>query len=131
MIVDWLENEKKQEKVFLWGRSMGAVTALHYISISPNPIIKACILDSPFADLRNIVNSLVGSSPIPKFLISAMFSMIGLQVKQFTGLDIDKFKPGEFCKEGKTKVLILHGRQDELVGVENSEIIYENYGGEK
>ena len=41
--------------MILWGRSMGACTALVYASKHPEDEIVSIILDSPFKDLKKLV----------------------------------------------------------------------------
>lgn len=41
--------------VVLWGRSMGAVSALIYSSLYHRNVIRGLILDSPFKDLSKLI----------------------------------------------------------------------------
>jgi pimeloyl-ACP methyl ester carboxylesterase len=50
MIVEYLRKERKCSTVGLWGRSMGAVTAL--LHGDRDPSIAGMVLDSPFADMK-------------------------------------------------------------------------------
>ena len=46
--------------VVLWGRSMGAVTALMYSGSNPySPYVKGLVLDSPFSDLKVLSMELI------------------------------------------------------------------------
>ncbi len=66
-------------QIVLWGRSMGAVTALNYLSKNKKFInnIKIAVLDSPFISLQEviceIVNKKVGA---PKMLVNMFLSYL-------------------------------------------------------
>jgi alpha-beta hydrolase superfamily lysophospholipase len=56
MIIAHLRQARRVSTIALWGRSMGAVTAL--LHADRDPSIAAIILDSPFSDLSKLVNEL-------------------------------------------------------------------------
>lgn len=49
-VISYLRNNLRISKIGLWGRSMGAVTALLYAYIDSS--ICCLVLDSPFCDLQ-------------------------------------------------------------------------------
>lgn len=62
--------------MMLWGRSMGAVTAIMYASKYPSNII-ALTLDSPFSSFSRLINDLAKSKTgLPNFLFSPIISRI-------------------------------------------------------
>ena len=50
VIVNYLREHRKVSTIGLWGRSMGAATAL--LHANRDPSIAGMVLDSPFSDLR-------------------------------------------------------------------------------
>lgn len=56
-VVDYLRSTGTVSTIALWGRSMGAATAL--LHTHRDPSIAAMVLDSPFADLRQLAGELV------------------------------------------------------------------------
>lgn len=50
VIIDYLRSERNVSTVGLWGRSMGAATAL--LHANRDPSIAALVLDSAFSDLK-------------------------------------------------------------------------------
>ena len=56
IIVEHLRKERRVSTIGLWGRSMGAVTAL--LHADRDPSIAGIVLDSPFCDLKILVNEL-------------------------------------------------------------------------
>lgn len=53
VIVNYLRAERKVNTVGLWGRSMGAATAL--LHANRDPSIAGMVVDSGFADLKQLV----------------------------------------------------------------------------
>lgn len=53
MIVEYLRKERRVSTIGLWGRSMGAVTAL--LHGDRDPSIAGMVLDSPFSDMKVLV----------------------------------------------------------------------------
>ncbi len=54
-VVNFLVKDKKIEEIALWGRSMGASTALIYASKILPVKISSIVLDSPFKDLEKLI----------------------------------------------------------------------------
>jgi pimeloyl-ACP methyl ester carboxylesterase len=52
-----LRDEERTSSIALWGRSMGAATALMHCP--RDPLIDGMILDSPFSDLEQLINEIV------------------------------------------------------------------------
>lgn len=83
--------------IALWGRSMGAATALFHSHRDPS--IAGMVLDSPFADLRQLANELVEMGKaqtgykVPGFVIGGAIRMVRGTVSKKTGMDIFNLAP--------------------------------------
>lgn len=55
-IVNWLRESNQASTIGLWGRSMGAVTALMHADRDPS--IAGLVLDSPFSSLKILAEEL-------------------------------------------------------------------------
>jgi dienelactone hydrolase len=66
VVLDWLRARRDVSDVGLWGRSMGAVTALLYSCRDPR--MAGMVLDSPFSRLMDLMAEIVRDTglPIPK-----------------------------------------------------------------
>ena len=74
---------------------MGAVTALLYLPIDPD--ISAVIIDSPFKNLKSLVEDMAAkTSKIPNFILSAALKIIGKTIKQKANFDIFDVNPLKF-----------------------------------
>jgi fermentation-respiration switch protein FrsA (DUF1100 family) len=84
-------------KIVLWGRSMGAVTALLYAAKSGSTMeaISGIIVDSPFSSFRQLAFDLTsrGMVRVPKFAVSAVLSMIRRSVRNRAGFDLYQLQP--------------------------------------
>jgi len=79
LIVDYLHKIQKVSYISLWGRSMGAVTALLYASLyHKHDKIQGMVLDSPFCSIQRMAKELVESysSWIPDMIIDGSFKYI-------------------------------------------------------
>lgn len=56
VIINYLRTERHVSTIALWGRSMGAATAL--LHGDRDPSIAALILDSPFSSMKTLVKEL-------------------------------------------------------------------------
>ena len=56
VVVDWLRKSDRVSSIGLWGRSMGAVTALMHADRDPS--IAGLVLDSAFSSLRTLAEEL-------------------------------------------------------------------------
>jgi alpha-beta hydrolase superfamily lysophospholipase len=52
-VIEEIRPDKKIDKIAIWGRSMGAVTALLYLPLDNQ--ISSAVFDSPFKSLKGLV----------------------------------------------------------------------------
>ena len=77
-VLKFLKNHLCMEEFVLWGRSMGATTAiLHQLKYGCSRV-KALVLDSPFHTLDKLAIMMVGKTipVLPKFLVRTLFGMV-------------------------------------------------------
>ena len=71
----------------LWGRSMGAVTAIMHAD--RDPTIAGMVLDSPFSSLSDVAEELTKKhAKIPNFITSIALKVIGSSIKSRAKFDI-------------------------------------------
>lgn len=94
VIVNYLREHRKVNTIGLWGRSMGAATAL--LHSNRDPSIAGMVLDSAFSDLRTLVSELAKThTKVPSFLVSTAMSLIRGSVQSRANFDIYQLKPIE------------------------------------
>lgn len=81
VIIEYLRKNRRVSTIGLWGRSMGAVTALLYADRDPS--IAGMVLDSPFANMKILVNELAKSyTKIPSIFVSGALGLIRKTIKK-------------------------------------------------
>ena len=130
LIIDFVEKLPGVYTIGLWGRSMGAATTMFYAHCDLR--IKAICMDSPFSDFKLLAKELcLKYISLPNFVLTTTMSFVKNTVKEKCGLDIDKLKPILYANKTKTPAFFLHAVADELISLEQTLKLVENYGGEK
>ena len=93
-IINYLRQSDEISTIALWGRSMGAVTALMYADRDPS--IAALVLDSPFSNLKVLAEELCDSQvSLPGFIRSAALGAVRSSIKSRANFDIFDLNPLE------------------------------------
>ncbi|KAL6077666.1 Serine aminopeptidase S33, variant 2 [Balamuthia mandrillaris] len=136
-VVEHLVASGRISEICLWGRSMGAVTALLYAAKrgENNDRITALILDSPFANLLKLVPEVANSIdlPIPNFVRGGVMGvgmkMIRNSIQKKAGFDIKDLSPIDVVKHCRVPALFIHGESDDFIRPHHSQKLYKKYGG--
>ena len=129
-IVDFVEKFPGVGKIGIWGRSMGAATALMYSYKDKR--IKAQCMDSPFANFKDLAIKLCKQHiSIPEFVINTILYFLKKTIKKKNNLEIENLKPIEFAKLSKTPAFFIHAMKDDLIPYGQTIEIYEKYLGIK
>ncbi|CAJ1406063.1 unnamed protein product [Effrenium voratum] len=132
-VIDCLRSFPNCGPIGLWGRSMGAATALMHADQNPN--LGALCLDSSFANLRQLLEELAQSKsvplPVPSWLVGPALALIRLRVKSLADFDIEDLVPLQHAKRSCAPAIFLHGREDDFVHPGHSQQLYEAYMGSK
>ena len=130
IIMDFVEKLPGVLNIGLWGRSMGAATTMFYAHSDPR--IKAICMDSPFCDFKLLAKELcLKYITLPNFVLTTAMNFVKNTVKDKCGLDIDKLKPILYANKTKTPAFFLHAVTDELISLEQTLKLVENYAGER
>ena len=109
---------------------MGAATTTMY-SHSDNRIDCIC-LDSPFSDFSKLAKELCKKQiSIPNFVIDTALAIISKTIKNKNGLDIYKLVPEVYASKTYVPGFFVHAMNDDLIPLEHSLALFEEYGGEK
>lgn len=131
--VEYLRGTNRVSYIGLWGRSMGAVTAL--LHADRDPSIAGMVLDSPFCNLRQLASELAQSEllsvKIPSWLLSGALAMGRLRIKSLCGFDIDQLVPERHVGESFIPALFLHGDKDDFIAPHHTQTLYQAYNGDK
>ena len=126
-VIQYLLKSKKVSKFALWGRSMGAVTAIMYAAEYPKNI-SALILDSGFYSLNILIHELVKSKiNLPGFIIDRVLKMVKETVKEKAGFNLDEIEPYLYVKNCIVPALFCHGKDDNFVFPHHCKDLYNDY----
>ena len=130
-IIEYLQKSKKVGKIALWGRSMGAVTAIMYASEHPEDI-SALVLDSGFYSLKKLIYELVKSKVnLPDFLIEQVLKKVKETIKEKAGFQLEHLETFLYAKNCKTPAFFCHGEDDNFVNQDHCKNLFNDYQGEK
>lgn len=107
-------------KFVLWGRSMGAVSALLHIITYHNPKdVILLVLDSPFSSFEQITKELaLRKVSVPTFMISILLDLVK---SNFRRLAHDPFEIDlRDCSGCRVPALFVYSEQDDVVSAEHS-----------
>lgn len=110
------------KKFAIWGRSMGAVTAILYASRFKNA--EAFVADSAFSSLTDICRTVSKSKYIPEPLFNAMMPSIRQQILIQTHFDINSLDILSAVKEVTCPAYFIHGRSDDFINPMNSQLLH-------
>jgi len=120
--------------IALWGRSMGAATALMHGDRDPS--IACMILDSSFSDLTKLAEEMVEKGReqginVPNFVVAVAIRMIRGSVKKQAGMDIKHISPISHADKCFIPALFVAGEHDDFINKRHSEAIHARYAGDK
>lgn len=130
-VVQYLRDEGKTSTIALWGRSMGAVTALLYGD--EDNMLDAIVLDSPFASLRLLAEDLVqkASARIPAFAVHGVLRFVRASIQKRAGFDIDDVSAISHVQRMYIPALFCVARDDNFIANSHSDKLHAKYAGEK
>jgi fermentation-respiration switch protein FrsA (DUF1100 family) len=133
-IVAHLRGTNIVSTIALWGRSMGAATALMYGDRDPS--IACMILDSPFADLTQLCEELVEKGReqgivVPNFVVTLAIRMLQGSIKKQAGFSIKSISPVSHADKCFIPALFVAGEHDDFIKKHHSEQIHDVYAGDK
>jgi pimeloyl-ACP methyl ester carboxylesterase len=108
----------------LWGRSMGAATAIY--SVVADPTIACAVCDSPFASLPLLFRDLAGQVKVPGCLTPPVVWYLSRRV-----LDIREVAPVAVAEAATTPIFLIHGENDDFVKPTHARMIFDAWGGAK
>jgi len=114
----------------LWGRSMGAVTALMHVE--RDPTVAGMVIDSAFSDLNMLVEELARiHSGMPKFIISSAMSFVRKTIQNKAQFDINELSPIKNVQSGYNPSFFVAAKSDRFILPHHTQDLYKKYSGDK
>ena len=128
-VVEYLLKSRKVSKIGLWGRSMGAVTAIMYANEHPK-LIDVMVLDSGFYSLKKLISELIESKiNLPTFIYDKVLNMVKGTVKEKAKFDLDIIEPYIYAKNCLVPAFFCHGSEDNFVFPHHCVDLFNDYKG--
>ncbi len=120
-------------QVVIWGKSMGAVAAVEYLSRWGGDGVVGVVLDSPFQKLRTCLENIGRQQGYFSICLAISLNMIESRVKDILGFDLFAIDYLESFKAADLRVPILFAgsRLDDIVKAEEVAKFYSAYPHEK
>ena len=108
----------------LWGRSMGAATAL----LVKNSLVVGIIADSPFSTLKDLCSNIAKTQGFPSLFVSTALWYLSKQVSEKAKFKLDDVNPIEAVKS-KTiaPTLYGHSKEDDFIPFNQTEKLFKNH----
>ena len=130
-VINFVSKNYPIGNISLWGRSMGAVTAILYAEKNSSKIT-SMILDSPFNELSTVVKEYAAKNfNLPGILLTMAIKMISGNIEKKIGYNIFDLNPGKAAKKIIVPAQFICGKNDKLVPPKTVIDIYKNYKAKK
>lgn len=133
-VTQYLREHAKVSTVGLWGRSMGAATAL--LHADRDPSIAGIIVDSAFTNLEQLVTEIVERGrqeglTIPGFVVKIVMKFIRSSVQKRANFDLRSLAPIDHAAISFVPALFVAANGDDFIGPHHSDQIFAKYAGDK
>jgi len=128
----YLRESNRVTCIGLWGRSMGASTAL--LHADRDPSIAGLVLDSPFSDLKVLCEELVDvytNGKIPRWVVGIALQMVRGSIKQHAHFDIYELAPIQHVSRSFIPALFTAAYNDNFIRPHHAKELHEAYMGDK
>jgi pimeloyl-ACP methyl ester carboxylesterase len=129
-VVSYIRQNELATCIGLWGRGMGAVTALLYAD--RDPCIGGMVLDSPFVSLKQLAEEEVEKRcSLPGLVKSVAQQAVRKEILRTAKFDINDLNVLEHVMRTFVPAVFCRGKSDQFVEKHHLEEIFEAYFGEK
>ncbi|CAD7954060.1 unnamed protein product [Amoebophrya sp. A120] len=136
IVIQYLRSTGYIGSIGLWGRSMGAVTAL--LHADRDHSLACLVLDSPFTRLRTLCQELVENGEylglkagmLTTMIVDGVLHFLRGTVKERAGFEIDDLQPIENVSKSFVPAFFLAGADDNFISPNHSQQLYDLYAGE-
>ena len=129
-VIEYLRKTNKVSTIGLWGRSMGAVTAIMYGDRDPS--IAGMVLDSAFASLKELIEELVKERVnLPNFIVNQATKLVKSTIMKKAKFNLDEIEPKKYAVRCFIPALFCHANNDTFVDKHHCKDLSEVYAGDK
>lgn len=129
-VVQTLKDKYFYDRIGLWGKSMGAASAIFYGQRSA--CINLMVLDSPFDKIETVITRVARqNSSMPDIVLSGVIHMIRNTIKKEVGIDVYKVNPIDVAHRVTVPACFIIGSKDDLISMDSLMGLHNAYSGEK
>ena len=129
-VIEYLRKTNKVSTIGLWGRSMGAVTAIMYGDRDPS--IAGMVLDSAFASLKELIEELVKDRvKLPEFILNQATKLVKSTINKKAKFNLDEIEPKKYAVRCFIPALFCHAKDDTFVNQHHCKDLSDVYAGDK
>ena len=129
-VIEYLRKTNKVSTIGLWGRSMGAVTAIMYGDRDPS--IAGMVLVSAFASLKELIEELVKERVnLPNFIVNQATKLVKSTIMKKAKFNLDEIEPKKYAARCFIPALFCHANGDNFVNKHHCADLSEVYAGDK
>lgn len=130
-VIGHLRLEGSVASIGLWGRSMGAVTAL--LHSHRDPSISALVLDSPFHEFRSLAAELCEKETygaVPPWLAEGALAVVRVSIQKRAGFDVDELVPSTYAASTHIPAIFAAAHDDDFILPYHSRVLQKTYAGQ-
>ena len=128
-VVSYLKRSQDIVNIALWGRSMGATTALWYATEHTG--ICGIIVDSPYQSVKAIARDLTWTNWFAWLIVCLLFRFVSNAVLKHAGFSAYDIDCTTNLKNAKCTALFVHAVDDDFIGIRQSREMFKHYGGKQ
>ncbi|CAE7784822.1 yqkD [Symbiodinium sp. CCMP2456] len=132
VVIDHLRESNRVTCIGLWGRSMGASTAL--LHADRDPSIAGLVLDSPFSDLKVLCEELVDgytNSRVPRWVVGIALQLVRNSISAHADFDIYDLAPVQHVSTSFIPALFTAAYNDHFIKPHHARELHSAYAGDK
>jgi len=128
--IDYLRSLGRVSRIGLWGRSMGAFTAL--LHADRDPSIAGLVLDSPFTSLSTLAEELAHShAKVPAWLVRGVLVLVRSVIQSKANFDIHQLEAKEHVKQSFSPAFFIAAKGDDFINPHHGQELHDAWPGEK
>mmetsp|Transcript_62481 Transcript_62481/g.116105 ORF Transcript_62481/g.116105 Transcript_62481/m.116105 type:complete len:391 (-) Transcript_62481:247-1419(-) len=131
-VVSYLRQSERTSCIGLWGRSMGAATAL--LHADRDPSIAGLVVDSAFSDLKVLVEEVVDgyvSFRVPRWVLGMALQAVRNSIKQHANFDLYELTPIQHVEKAFIPALFATATNDTFIRPHHTQELHDMYAGDK
>lgn len=123
-LMNFLVNSFNFSKFSVWGRSMGAATAI----MARNPRLVSKVVDSAYTSIYDVCQAIAVDFGVPQFACPLVLWILKLNIQDIMDFDMNTVSVLKYAKmEGNCPMIMGHAVDDEFVPFKQGKELFDSY----